>query len=87
VLGVPEDQIGRQDNFFDLGGTSLSAVKLAIGLDRAFSFKEIADHPILADQAILIDRKGVGVSPVLVPIGSCASTNTTLLSTHIARRR
>jgi acyl-CoA synthetase (AMP-forming)/AMP-acid ligase II len=30
VLGIPRDQIGRQDNFFDRGGTSLSAVKLAI---------------------------------------------------------
>jgi hypothetical protein len=35
VLGMREDQIGRRDHFFDLGGTSLSAVKLAIALDRA----------------------------------------------------
>ncbi len=30
VLGIPQEQIGRLDHFFDRGGTSLSAVKLAI---------------------------------------------------------
>src|SRR5437660_895538 len=30
VLGIPRDQIGRRDHFFDLGGTSLSTVRLAI---------------------------------------------------------
>ena len=62
VLGMPNDQIGRRDHFFDLGGTSLSALKLAIALDRAVSFKELRSHPILADQAALIDgRLGPGV--------------------------
>jgi hypothetical protein len=37
VLSIPTDQIGRRDHFFDRGGTSLSAVKLAITLDRAVS--------------------------------------------------
>src|SRR2546426_5606425 len=40
VLGIPKDQIGRRDRFFDLGGTSLSALKLAITLERAVSFKD-----------------------------------------------
>src|SRR5882724_7008796 len=57
VLGVPVDQIGRRDNFFDLGGTSLSGLRLAIALDRAVSFKDLAGHPILADLAALIDSK------------------------------
>jgi len=57
VLGIPKDQIGRRDHFFDLGGTSLSALKLAITLDRAVSFKELAGHPILADLATLIDGR------------------------------
>ncbi len=57
VLGVPADQIGRRDNFFDLGGTSLSGLSLAIALDRAVSFKDLAGHPILADLAALIDRR------------------------------
>jgi acyl-coenzyme A synthetase/AMP-(fatty) acid ligase len=57
VLGVPPDEIGRHDNFFDRGGTSLSAVKLAITLDRAVSLKELARHPVLADLARLVDGK------------------------------
>ena len=57
VLGIPQDQIGRQDHFFELGGTSLSAVRLAIALDRALAFKDLADHPILADQATLISSR------------------------------
>jgi acyl-coenzyme A synthetase/AMP-(fatty) acid ligase len=51
VLGLPPDQIGRHDNFFDLGGTSLSAVKLAIALDGTVSLKELTRHPVLADMA------------------------------------
>jgi hypothetical protein len=56
VLGMREDQIGRRDHFFDLGGTSLSAVKLAIALNRAVSLKDIVEHPILADLAELLHR-------------------------------
>src|SRR5437867_7673442 len=55
VLGIPKDQIGRRDHFFDLGGTSLSALKLAITLDRAVSFTDLTGAPILADLATLID--------------------------------
>jgi len=55
VLGMPVEQVGRWDNFFDRGGTSLSAVKLAITLDRAVSLKDITRHPVLADLASLID--------------------------------
>src|SRR3989440_1887304 len=57
VLGIPKEQIGRRDHFFDLGGTSLSALKVAIGLDRAVSFKGLIAQPILADQAEVIDRR------------------------------
>jgi len=57
VLGIPQDQIGRHDHFFDRGGSSLSAVKLAIKLDRAVSLKDLTLHPVLADMAALIDGK------------------------------
>ena len=69
VLGIPEDQIGRRDHFFELGGTSLSALRLAIALDRALSFKDLSVHPILADQAEAIDARGAPSAPVLVPSG------------------
>ncbi|MGW7369964.1 phosphopantetheine-binding protein, partial [Streptomyces sp. NPDC054841] len=57
VLGIPEDRIGRSDHFFDRGGTSLSAVKLAITLDRQVSLKDVTRHPHLADLAALVDSR------------------------------
>jgi amino acid adenylation domain-containing protein len=57
VLGIPKDQIGRRDHFFDLGGTSLSALKLAIALDRAVSFKDVTGHPVLAELAALVEGR------------------------------
>jgi amino acid adenylation domain-containing protein len=57
VLGIPADQIGRRDHFFDRGGSSLSAVKLAIALNREVSLKDITRHPVLADLAGLLDGK------------------------------
>ncbi|SDO54126.1 amino acid adenylation domain-containing protein [Geodermatophilus sp. DSM 45219] len=66
VLGVPEEQIGRHDSFGALGGSSLSAVKLLVALDRAVSFKELAATPDLAALAVLLDRR-TGSSPVPAP--------------------
>lgn len=57
VLGIPENQIGLGDHFFDRGGTSLSAVKLAITLDRAVSLKDVTRHPVLADLAGVVDGR------------------------------
>jgi amino acid adenylation domain-containing protein len=57
VLGVPQQGIGRLDHFFDRGGTSLSAVRLAIILNRAISLKDIVRSPILADLAGLVDDR------------------------------
>src|SRR5207249_888743 len=65
VLGIPKDKIGRRDHFFDLGGTSLSAVRLAIALDRAVSLKDLTGHPILADLATLIDGRSERRSELL----------------------
>ena len=55
VLEVDVNTVSRQDNFFDQGGTSLSAVKLVIGLGRKVTIKDVAKHPILTDLATLID--------------------------------
>jgi amino acid adenylation domain-containing protein len=57
VLSIPQEGIGRRNHFFDLGGTSLSAVRLAIILDRAVSLKDVTRHPILADLARLVDGR------------------------------
>jgi len=61
VLGIARQQIGRRDNFFALGGTSLTALKLVIALDRAVTFKDLTEHSGLADLAALLDHRGVGV--------------------------
>ena len=64
VLGLPEQQIGRQDDFFGLGGTSLSAVKLVITLNRAVTVGDLTRHPVLADLARLVDARPVpGAAP------------------------
>ncbi|MFD9303477.1 amino acid adenylation domain-containing protein [Streptomyces sp. NPDC060048] len=55
VLGIAHGRIDRRDNFFDLGGTSLSAVKLAITLDRAVSPADVTRHPVLTDLARFLD--------------------------------
>ena len=68
VLGVPQDQVGRNDHFFDRGGTSLSAVKLAVNLDRAFSLKDLTGHPVLADLAALVDGRSERHAELLQPL-------------------
>jgi hypothetical protein len=57
VLGVPRTLLGREDHFFARGGTSLSAVKMAIILKRAVSYREVTEHPTLAQLAELIERR------------------------------
>ncbi|WP_336713368.1 non-ribosomal peptide synthetase [Arthrobacter sp. USHLN218] len=75
VLGLPQGRIGRQDSFFALGGTSLSAVKLAVRLKRAVSIKDVMQTPVLADLAQLLDAASVaavGDPPGPVPAGTAA---------------
>jgi amino acid adenylation domain-containing protein len=55
VLGLPPGRIGRQDSFFALGGTSLSAVKLAVLLKRAVTIKDITQAPVLSDLATRLE--------------------------------
>ena len=57
VLGVPPDQVGRRDHFFERGGTSLAAVKLVVALHRAASLEDVTRQPVLADLAAAIDHR------------------------------
>ncbi|MEU3953005.1 amino acid adenylation domain-containing protein [Streptomyces achromogenes] len=68
LLGVPEERIGRTDHFFDSGGTSLTAVKLSVALDRAVSLKDITRHPVLADLAAVLDGAGRSRPELLQPL-------------------
>ncbi|MFC9792854.1 amino acid adenylation domain-containing protein [Streptomyces sp. NPDC127584] len=63
VLGADPATIGRGDRFFDLGGTSLTAVQLAVALDRAVSLRDLTASPTLADLAALIDARTGGDRP------------------------
>jgi amino acid adenylation domain-containing protein len=74
VLGTPRDQIGRRDHFFDRGGTSLSAVKLVIALDRAVSLKDITRLPVLADLADLLDGRSERRSGLLQSLSESDGT-------------
>ena len=74
VLGIPENQLGRQDHFFDRGGTSLSAVKLAVRLDRAVSLKDVTRYPILAELARLVDGRTERDSDLLQSLSKPDST-------------
>lgn len=67
VLGLPLAQIGPHDDFFERGGTSLSAVKLAIALERAVSLKDVLRHPVLADLASFVDRTATSTSAPATP--------------------
>lgn len=51
VLRLPAGTIGRNDNFYDQGGTSLSAVQLVVRMDRAFTLRNVIDHPTLHELA------------------------------------
>jgi amino acid adenylation domain-containing protein len=65
VLGIPLDQIGRRDHFFDRGGTSLSAVRLVIALDRVVSLQDVTRHPVLATLAGLVEGRSAPRSGLL----------------------
>ncbi|WP_432017731.1 non-ribosomal peptide synthetase [Streptomyces hydrogenans] len=57
VLGMDASTIRRRDGFFDLGGTSLSAVQLAVALDRVVSLRDLTASPTLVALAELIDTR------------------------------
>ncbi|MEV7522654.1 amino acid adenylation domain-containing protein [Streptomyces sp. NPDC091371] len=84
VLGVPLERIGRHDDFFALGASSLAAVRVVVRLDRALSLKELVAHPVLADLAALLDgRRGGGAreaaSPLLHPLLAVRNPHHTLV--------
>ncbi|MEU2915732.1 amino acid adenylation domain-containing protein [Streptomyces massasporeus] len=58
VLGLAPERVGRNSHFFDSGGTSLSAVRLVVKLDRAVSLKDLTRYPRLSDLAAFIDGTG-----------------------------
>ncbi|WP_328309623.1 non-ribosomal peptide synthetase [Actinomycetospora sp. NBC_00405] len=69
LLGVDASALGRDTHFFDRGGSSLLAVKMAVGLKKAVSLPDIVRNPVLADLAALIDSTTADVpAPAPAPV-------------------
>ncbi|ORA07480.1 non-ribosomal peptide synthetase, partial [Mycobacterium arosiense ATCC BAA-1401 = DSM 45069] len=67
VLGV--DRVGVDDSFFDLGGDSLSAMRLIAaintGLDADLSVRTVFEAPTVAQLAPRITARGDGLAPLV----------------------
>jgi amino acid adenylation domain-containing protein len=59
LLKIPVERISRGSVFVELGGTSLSAIRLSIALNRQVTVAELLHKPTVADVASLLDRKAV----------------------------
>lgn len=76
LLGVDASALGRDTHFFERGGSSLLAVKMAVGLKKAVTLPEIVANPVLADLAALIDGRATA-EPAPAPAPAPAAAPTT----------
>lgn len=58
VLGVPLDEIDRNDSFFERGGGSLAGIRLVVQLSGLLSLVDLMKHPVLADLAGVVEQRG-----------------------------
>jgi acyl carrier protein len=74
ILQLPPDEVGATDTFFNLGGHSLMAMKLAARVSDklrvSISVRDIFDHPIIVDLAAKIEAAGPARYD---PIVACAA--------------
>jgi amino acid adenylation domain-containing protein len=75
ILGVP--RVGRDDDFFDLGGESLRAMNVINGVNSAFglelSVRALFDNPALRSFAEVVDdARDVAASALSIGCGSTA---------------
>ncbi|OJJ07364.1 hypothetical protein ASPVEDRAFT_65770 [Aspergillus versicolor CBS 583.65] len=90
VLNVPPDSIGLADNFFQLGGDSIAALKLMnIARGEGIILVDFFAYPILADQARALGEICPKPSPISLPapfnllrIKDPASFKESLLRSH-----
>jgi amino acid adenylation domain-containing protein len=69
VLGKAAGQVGRHDDFFNLGGTSLSAIHLLMRLDHRLSMTDMLHNSVLADQARLLSAAQVRPTALVHELG------------------
>ncbi|KOG07312.1 MULTISPECIES: amino acid adenylation domain-containing protein [Streptomyces] len=79
VLGLPLDEVGRNDDFFAFGGGSLAAVRLVVQLGGLISLVDLMANPVLADLAQAADGAGSDDSSLLQPLSVPASATTALV--------
>jgi len=65
VLGVALERIGRDSHFFQVGGSSLAAVRLVMRLDRRLSLTDVVNAPRLEDMALCLEDGADEVESVL----------------------
>ncbi|GAA1678647.1 hypothetical protein GCM10009830_27230 [Glycomyces endophyticus] len=54
VLGIPAEELSRTDDFFDLGGNSLTAMRVTMGLGGDVGLIDVMEHPRLLDLAAVL---------------------------------
>ncbi|MFD7662152.1 amino acid adenylation domain-containing protein [Streptomyces sp. NPDC059788] len=56
VLRIPVESIGRDQHFFESGGTSLSAVRLGVAIGDTVALEDIVRLPVLSELAAAMDE-------------------------------
>ncbi|GIG59894.1 hypothetical protein Lfu02_42660 [Longispora fulva] len=57
ALGMPAERIGGDDHFFELGGASLSALRMVAELDGLITLPQLLSHPVLRELAAVVDKE------------------------------
>ncbi|HJD83540.1 non-ribosomal peptide synthetase [Kitasatospora aureofaciens] len=79
ILGVPADTVSATAGFFDLGGHSLAAMRLAARLPGV-SLRDVVDHPTPRALAALAARTAQGAAAERAGDGSTAGRGVNLLT-------
>ncbi len=58
ALSLPVEQIGGDDHFFEIGGGSLSALRMVAQLDGLITLQQLISHPVLSELAAIVDKEG-----------------------------
>jgi amino acid adenylation domain-containing protein len=60
LLKVPVELIGRRSSFAELGGTSLSAIRFAIALNRMVTVEDLRHTPTVTEVSSVLDQRALG---------------------------
>ncbi|KMS76230.1 hypothetical protein ACM01_05835 [Streptomyces viridochromogenes] len=57
LLDLSPSSVGRNDDFFEIGGSSLSAIRLVVKLEKRVSLLDVTNSPVLSDLAAMLDDR------------------------------